>query len=230
MVHADHHPLAVFLARLEHALDASHGEGERALAQHVHAGRERRDDVDLVEVVGRADRDGVRAGVLQHLFDVVERLLDFEAGGKGLRLAQVIVADRRHLDAGQPAQRRQVGDLRDRSGSDDRDADRVAHFAAQRYITPERSDAVDSPLESTPRASSVKRQRLAPNSAPMVPFSPAVISLRASCTKVPLMAAPLPWRKWAPRPIPMYAVTACPWGSTYCRSTSPVTSLHVMLP
>src|ERR1051325_1398258 len=196
-------PLALFLARLRPPLDACQGERERALAQHMHARRERRDDMDLVQVVGRADRHRVRAGVLEHLFDVVERLLDFEPRGEGLRLAEIVVADRRHLDAGEPPQRRQMGDLRDRSRANDGDADRVAHFVAQRYMTPERSDAVESPLESTPRASSVKRHRLAPNSAPSVPFNPAVISCRASCTKVPLMAAPLPWRKWAPRPIPM---------------------------
>src|ERR1043166_6318332 len=179
------------------------GGGAGALAQHVRARRERRDDMDLVQVVGGADRHRVRAGVLEHLFDVVERLLDFEPGGEGLRLAEIVVAHRRHLDAGEPPQRRQMGHLRDRSRADDGDADRVAHFVAQRYMTPERSDAVESPLESTPRPSSVKRQRLAPNSAPSVPFNPAVISFRASCTKVPLTAGPLPWRKWAPRPIPM---------------------------
>src|SRR2546423_934615 len=203
VVHAHHHPLAVFLARLQHPLDARDGEGERALAQHVYARRERRDDVDLVQVVGRTDRHRIGAGVFQHLFDVVERLLDLEPGGERLRFAQVVVADGRHFHAGQPPQRRQMGDLRDGSGPDHGDADRVAHFAAQWYITPDRRDAVDNPLERTPRASSVKRHRFAPNSAPMVPFSPAVISFRASCTNVPLIAAPLPWRKWAPRPIPM---------------------------
>src|SRR5213595_1192520 len=86
MVVMNHHPLTVFLARLQHPLDARDGEGERALAQHVHARGERRDDVDLVQVVGRTDRYRVGAGVFQDLFDVVERLLDLEPGGEGLRL------------------------------------------------------------------------------------------------------------------------------------------------
>src|SRR6266702_4414092 len=196
------------------------------------AGSEGGHDVDLVKVVRRADRDGVGSGVLQHLFDVVERLVDVEPRGEGLRLAQIVVADRRHLDSGKPPQDGEVRHLCDRARPDHGDADRVAHFPkpAQRYITPVRRLTVESPLDSTPRASKVKRQRLAPTSVPIVPFSPAVISLSASCTNVPSMAGPLPWRMCALSPIPMYAVTARPCGSTYWRSMSPVTSLHEMGP
>src|SRR5258708_13404977 len=90
-----------------------------------------------------------------------------------------------------------MSDLRDGARADHRNAKRLAHrpvlacpspIPAQRYITPVRSETVDSPLESTPRASSVKRHRLAPISAPSVPFSPAVISFKASCTNVPKSA------------------------------------------
>src|ERR1041385_2829637 len=109
--------------------------------------------MDLVQGVGGADRHRVRAGVLEHLFDVVERLLDFEPGGEGLRLAEIVVADRRNLDAGEPPQRRQMSHLRDRSRAAHGYADRVARFVAQRYMTPERSDAGESPLESRPRRS-----------------------------------------------------------------------------
>src|SRR6266571_2457193 len=232
VVHTDHHALPVLLAGLEHALHTAQRQRQRTLTQHVRAGREGGHDVDLVKVVRRADRDGVGSGVLQHLFDVVERLVDVEPRGEGLRLAQIVVADRRHLDSGKPPQDGEVRHLCDRARPDHGDADRVAHFPkpAQRYITPVRRLTVESPLDSTPRASKVKRQRLAPTSVPIVPFSPAVISLSASCTNVPSMAGPLPWRMCALSPIPMYAVTARPCGSTYWRSMSPVTSLHEMGP
>src|SRR6266702_2884464 len=177
----------VLLAGLEHALHTAQRQRQRTLTQHVRAGREGGHDVDLVKVVRRADRDGVGSGVLQHLFDVVERLVDVEPRGEGLRLAQIVVADRRHLDSGKPPQDGEVRHLCDRARPDHGDADRVAHFPkpAQRYITPVRRLTVESPLDSTPRASKVKRQRLAPTSVPIVPFSPAVISLSASCTNVP---------------------------------------------
>src|SRR5207247_10499845 len=115
---------------------------------------------------------------------------------------------------------REVRHLCNGARADHRDADRVAHFPvprplslvpAQRYITPLRNEAVETPLDSTPRASRVNRQRLAPTSAPIVPFRPAVTEFSASCTKVPLMAGPLPRRTCAPRPIPREVVTARTW-------------------
>src|SRR6266566_2160569 len=161
------------------------------------------DDVDLVEVIRRADGDRGGTSVLEHLLDVVERLLDVEPPREGLGLADVRVADGADLDSREAPQDREVRHLGDRARPDHRDADRVAHFAvprplslelAQRYVTPLRSDTVETPLESTPRASTMKRQRLAPISVPIVPFRPAVIELSASWTKVPSMAGPLPCR------------------------------------
>src|SRR5207247_4969300 len=93
-----------------------------------------------------------------------ERLLDIESPREGLGLTQVRVADGADLHARQASQHREVGDLSDRARADHRHADRVAHFGvpglwsrepAQWYITPLRSDAVDTPLDRTPRASSV---------------------------------------------------------------------------
>src|SRR5204862_4721973 len=178
-------------------------------------------------------------GVLEHFLDVVERLLDVEPRRERLGLAEVRVADGGDLDSREAPQDREVRHLGDRARPDHRDADRVAHFVvprplsrelAQRYVTPLRSEAVETPLDSTPRPSTMKRQRLAPISVPIVPFRPAVIELSASWTKVPLMAGPLPCRMWAPSPMPRYVITARPCGRTYCRSTSPVTSLQVMRP
>src|SRR5438309_2559077 len=239
VLHPGHHAPTVLLARLEHPLHPGERERQRPLAQDVRTGREGGDHVDLVEVVRRADGDRCGTSVLEHFLDVVERLLDVESPREGLGLTQVRVADGADLHARQASQHREVGDLSDRARTDHRHADRVAHFGvpgllsrepAQWYITPLRSDAVDTPLDRTPRASSVNRQRLAPISAPIVPFRPAVIEFSASCTKVPLMAGPLPCRMWAPSPIPRYVITARPCGRTYCRSTSPVTSLQVMRP
>src|SRR5439155_5518432 len=132
-----------------------------------------------------------------------EGLLHVEPRRQRLRLTEVRVADGGDLHARQTPQHREVSHLCDRARPDHRDADRVAHFAvprplppipAQRYMTPLRSEAVETPLDNTPRASRVKRQRCAPTSVPIVPFRPAVTEFRASCTNVPLMAGPLPCR------------------------------------
>src|SRR5207245_3327032 len=146
------------------------------------------------------DRADVGLLVCQVLSDVVEPLLHLDPPAELPRLAEIVVADRRHFRPGQAPQHREVRHLRDRARPDHRDADGVAHFPkpAQRYMTPVRRLTVESPLDSTPRASNVTRQCRAPTSAPIVPFRPAVISFRASWTNVPLMAGPLPWRTWAP--------------------------------
>src|SRR5712671_4348215 len=155
-------------------------------------------------MVGRADDDDVHVGVAEDLLDIVVGVLHFEAGGEGLCFPDVIVADRHDLDAGQAPEHRQVRDLRDRAGSQYADADRIVHFLAlvlgsrparSRYMMPVRRLAVRSPLDNTPRPSTVNRQageRL--NSNPMVPLSPAVITSSASSTNVPLIAVPLPLR------------------------------------
>src|SRR5439155_642533 len=165
--------------------------------------REGGDDVNLVEVVRSADGNRGGTGVLEHFLDVVERLLDVEPRRERLGLAEVRVADGGDLHSREAPQDREVRHLGNRARPDHRDADRVAHFAvprplsrelAQRYVTPLRSEAVETPLDSTPRASKMKRQRLAPISVPTVPFRPAVIELSASWTNVPSMAGPLPCR------------------------------------
>src|SRR6267378_618819 len=154
-------------------------------------------------MVGRADDDDVDVGVAEHLFDVVVGVLHLEAGGEGLRFADVVVADRDYFDAGKPPEHRQVRDLRDRAGAEHPDADWVLHLlparcslpARSRYMMPVRRLTVLSPLDSTPRPSTVKRhaeERL--NSNPIVPFNPAVMTSRASSMNVPLIAAPLPLR------------------------------------
>src|SRR5436309_5097375 len=104
--------------------------------------------------------------VAEYFLDVVEGVLHLEARGEGLRLAHVVVADRGDFDARQLAQHGEVRDLGDSPGADDRDPDRRAHRApgllpipAQRYMMPVRKLTVESPLDSTPRASTVTRQR-----------------------------------------------------------------------
>ena len=100
MVHAHHHALAGLLARREGTFDAWHGQRERPLAQHVYAGAQCGGDVDLVQMVGCAEHDDVDVGVAQHLFDVVVGVFHLEARGERLRLADIVVADRRHFDTG----------------------------------------------------------------------------------------------------------------------------------
>ncbi len=48
VVHADHHAFAVPLTGREGPLDAREGQGQRPLAQHMHASRQRRRDMDLM--------------------------------------------------------------------------------------------------------------------------------------------------------------------------------------
>src|SRR5207249_2493420 len=78
-----------------------------------------------------------RAGVAQHVLDVVVRIRHLEAGGERLSLRGVVVADRRDLDARQAPQRREMRDLGNGPGAHHHHANRVAHRApTQRYRTP----------------------------------------------------------------------------------------------
>src|SRR5205085_12024522 len=219
--------LAVLVTRGQDALHAGERQRERPLAQDVHPGGQGRSRVNLVQMVGRADHHHVDVGVAQHFFNVVVGILHVEARRQRLRFADVVVADCRDLDPRQPAQHRQVRDLRDRSRPEDADANRIVHLRpvlpatgsrppGKRYMIPVRTLAVFRPLDSTPRPSSVKRQafeRL--NSKPIVPFNPAVMTSSASSTNVPLIAGPLPFRTWMLTPVPMYALIPCPCGNTY---------------
>src|SRR5207247_9911815 len=101
----------------------------------------------------------------------------------------------------QPAERVAQGD---RPRPDHRDAQGIAHrFPGSRYITPARSEPVDSWVASTPRASTVKRHvGLVAISNPSVPFNPADTPSSASSTNVPLMAAPLPFIRCTLSPTP----------------------------
>src|SRR5258705_9310003 len=242
MVHTHHHALAGLLARREGTLDACHGQRERPLAQHVYAGAQCGRDVDLVQMVGCAEHDDIDVGVAQHFFYVVVGVFHLEARGERLRLADIVVADRRDFDTRQAQKHGQLRDLRNRARPKHADPNRIVHLGAlfpapcallslNRYMIPVRRLAALSPLDSVPRPSSVNRQawdRL--NSNPIVPLSPAVMTSRASSTKVPLIAAPPPLRTCTLIPVPMYAVTPCAWGKTYWKSTSPMMSLIVMRP
>ncbi len=98
-------------------------------------------------------------------------------------------------------------------------------------MNPLRRLTVESPLETTPRPSSVNRQaRESANSAPIVALNPALISSKASSTNVPLMALPLPLRRCTLAPKPTYVVIPGPCGITYCRSRSAVRSLQKTRP
>ena len=127
MIHRDHDPLAVALRRFQHALHAVDVHGQWPLAQHVDPRRQRRHCVNFVEVVGGAHDDDIRTSVLQYLLDVVVRLPHVEAGGEGLRLGEVVVADRRDFDPGDLPQDGEVRHLGDAPRPHHGDADGITH-------------------------------------------------------------------------------------------------------
>ena len=94
VVHAHHHHAVALLRRAHDALHAGGRHRERLLDQDVQVGRQRGQDVRLVQMVGRADHDRVERLVAQQVLDVVERVLDAEPVGERAGLGQVGVADR----------------------------------------------------------------------------------------------------------------------------------------
>src|SRR5260370_351246 len=91
-----------------------------------------------------------------------------------------------------------MSDLRDGARADHRNAKRLAHrpvlacpspIPAQRYITPVRSQTVDSPLHSTPPASTLNPHRLPPISPPPGRDA-AVVEAQAARERAPNVVAP----------------------------------------
>src|SRR5207249_7422904 len=147
--------------------------------------------------------DDVDVAVAQHFLDVVVGVLHLETRRERLRLPHVVVADGSHFHTGQPPQHRQVCDLRDPARANHAHADGIVHFLPapcsllprNLYINPVLRLTVFSPLDTVPRPSTVNRHAgESRNSAPILPFRPAVMTSSASSTNVPLIAAPLPLR------------------------------------
>ena len=109
------------------ALDPPRRERQRALAQHVHSGREGAQHVRLVKVVGRGDDYRVERVDLEQILDVRERVRRAEPIGECARLRPIIVADAHELHAAHLRQHRQMGQLRDRAGADDPQPHRLLH-------------------------------------------------------------------------------------------------------
>ena len=95
VVHAHHHHTVALLHRAHDTLGARGRHRQRLLHQHVDPGRQRRENVRLVQVRGGADHHRVQRLEAQQILDVVEGVLDAEAIGEGAGLGQVGVADRR---------------------------------------------------------------------------------------------------------------------------------------
>jgi hypothetical protein len=123
--------------RGQDSLHAARGEGERALAEHVDLGGQRRQRVRLVQVIGRGDDDGVEVVVFEHVLDVVEDVGDVEPVGKRAGLGAIVVAQRNQLHAAELAEHRKVRELRDRARPDDRDAQIVLHVVTSKHATSE---------------------------------------------------------------------------------------------
>jgi len=89
--------LPYLFARGEYALDAGERQGERPLAEDVHAGGERRRYVDFVQMIGRADHHDVDVGVAQDFLDVVVGVFSPRAGSERLCFPDVVVHRSRRL-------------------------------------------------------------------------------------------------------------------------------------
>ena len=126
MVHPDHHDAVALLRGTDDPLRRGGVHRERLLDQDVEIGRERGEDVGLVEVIGRADDDRVERLEPEQVLDVVERVLDPEPVGEGAGLGKVGVADGLDLDRLQLLEHRQVRHLGDGPATDDPDTESLA--------------------------------------------------------------------------------------------------------
>ena len=127
VIRHEHHSTAA-LGRGKDPLDAARREGQGPLAEDMHLGRERAENVGLVQVIGRGDDDGVELIELEKILDVGERVGDAEAVGERSRFRTIVVADRRQFGPAHLRQNRQMRELRDRPRADDADADTFLHW------------------------------------------------------------------------------------------------------
>ena len=137
--HADHHDPVALLGGPQDPLGAGRGHRERFLDQDVEVGRERGEDVRLVEVVGRADHDRVERLVAQHVLDVVERVLDAEAVRQRPGLGQIGVADGLHLDRLELLEHGEVRDLGNGPAADDPHLEALTRGSAGGHVAASRS-------------------------------------------------------------------------------------------
>ena len=98
VVHADHDDPLALLRGPEDPLRARGRHGQRLLHEHVQVGRERGQNVRLVQVVGRADESRVEAIRPEQVLDVVDRVPHAEPVGERARFREIGVADSQHLD------------------------------------------------------------------------------------------------------------------------------------
>ena len=122
------HP-ALLLRGPGHLQGAGVGQRDRLLHQHVGVGGEGGENMGLVEVIRRGDQQGVHLGVGEEVFDVVEHVPDGEPLRERPRLGQVDVADGGELDVLELLEHREVRHLHDDAGSDQADANGIAHGA-----------------------------------------------------------------------------------------------------
>ena len=127
MIHADHQVFTPLLGLVENPLRPLGGEGERPLNQHVHTGRQRGEDVRLMQVIRGTNRDGIELLVLQELLDVAECVADPETGAECAGLGEVGVADGDDLHALQLSEDGEMGHLGDRPGANDAQLECVGH-------------------------------------------------------------------------------------------------------
>ena len=132
VVHAYHHDPVALLRR---ANDALHGGGdhrEGLFDQDMEIGRQRGENVRFVQMIGRADDDGVERLEPQHVLNVVERVLDAEAIGERAGLRKIGVTDCPDFDGLHLLEYRQVRNLSDCPTAHDPDPEALARGPARR--------------------------------------------------------------------------------------------------
>jgi hypothetical protein len=118
---ADDDHAVCFFRSVENSVNALRREGERPLAQHVHVGSQRPQNVRLMEMIGRCDNNGVYQIRLEQLFKVSVDIGDSESLRERAGFYAVVVTDRDKPSAFDLCEHRKVRELRDCSGSDKRE-------------------------------------------------------------------------------------------------------------
>jgi len=124
MVVRDHHHLLRLLRRRDDPLDGPRADAQRPLAHHVLPRAQRREDVHLVQVVGRGHHDRIEVLQLEQFLDVGADVAHAEPLGERPGLRGIVVTEGGELDAAHLAEHRQMRGLGDGPEAEDPDAQR----------------------------------------------------------------------------------------------------------
>ena len=130
MIVPHHQPAIGLVRRREAPFDATGGERQRPLAQHMQLGPQRRQHVGLVQVIRGGDDHGIEFIALEEFLEVGEHVGHAKPIGDRSRFGRVVIAQRHQLGTAQLGQNRDVRQLGNGTRANDGYPHAVFHYAS----------------------------------------------------------------------------------------------------